>query len=378
MSIFFELIKADSNSHARLGKLITEHGEIPTPIFMPVGTLGTVKAVHQTELLNLDAKIILGNTYHLYLRPGIDVISEFGGLHRFMNWHRPILTDSGGYQVFSLSPLRKIDQNGVHFRSHVDGSKHYFTAESVVEIQRTIGSDIMMVLDECAPYPATREYISKSTKISIDWARKSRQHFLSTEPRWGFNQFQFGIGQGGVFADFRKEYIEQMIEIGFDGYAIGGLSVGEPKDMMMEITEVSTELLPIDKPRYLMGVGMPDDILNAIERGIDMFDCVIPTRNARNAQIFTTRGKINVRNLKYKFSNEPIDSGLDIYPSNYYTLGYLRHLFISNELLALSIASMQNIAFYLWLVRQAREKIASDEFMSWKKDFLKIWFTKEI
>lgn len=378
MSIFFELIKADTNSHARLGKLITEHGEIPTPIFMPVGTLGTVKAVHQTELLSLDAKIILGNTYHLYLRPGMDVVSEFGGLHQFMNWQRPILTDSGGYQVFSLSPLRKIDQNGVHFRSHIDGSKHYFTAESVVEIQRTIGSDIMMVLDECAPYPATREYIAKSTKISIDWARKSRQHFLSTEPRWGYNQFQFGIGQGGVFADFRKEYIEQMIEIGFDGYAIGGLSVGEPKDMMMEITEVSTELLPIDKPRYLMGVGMPDDILNAIERGIDMFDCVIPTRNARNAQIFTTRGKINVRNLKYKFSNEIIDPGLDIYPSNYYTLGYLRHLFISDELLALSIASMQNIAFYLWLVRQAREKIADGTFLMWKKEMLDMWSKKEM
>ncbi len=378
MSIFFELIKADTNSHARLGKLITEHGEIPTPIFMPVGTLGTVKAVHQTELLSLDAKIILGNTYHLYLRPGMDVVSEFGGLHQFMNWQRPILTDSGGYQVFSLSPLRKIDQNGVHFRSHIDGSKHYFTAESVVEIQRTIGSDIMMVLDECAPYPATRDYIAKSTKISIDWARKSRQHFFSTEPRWGYNQFQFGIGQGGVFADFRKEYIEQMIEIGFDGYAIGGLSVGEPKDMMMEITEVSTELLPIDKPRYLMGVGMPDDILNAIERGIDMFDCVIPTRNARNAQIFTTRGKINVRNLKYKFSKEPIDPGLDIYPSNYYTLGYLRHLFISDELLALSTASMQNIAFYLWLVRQAREKISDGTFLMWKKEMLDMWSKKEM
>ncbi len=373
MSNFFELIKTDKNSRARVGKITTDHGEIPTPIFMPVGTLGTVKAVHQTDLINLDAKIILGNTYHLYLRPGMEVISEFGGLHNFMNWQRPILTDSGGYQVFSLSPLRKIDKDGVHFRSHIDGSKHYFTAESVVEIQRKIGSDIVMVLDECAPYPATREYISKSTKISIDWARKSRKHFLNSEPRWSYNQFQFGIGQGGVFVDFRKEYIEQMIEIGFDGYAIGGLSVGEPKDMMMEMVEVSTELLPKDKPRYLMGVGMPDDILNAIERGIDMFDCVIPTRNARNAQLFTTRGKINVRNLKYKFSKEPIDPGLDFYPSNYYTLGYLRHLFISEELLALSIASMQNIAFYLWLVRQARDKITDGTFVQWKNHLLDLW-----
>lgn len=377
MSNFFELIKTDNNSRARLGKILTEHGEIPTPIFMPVGTLGTVKAVHQTDLINLDAKIILGNTYHLYLRPTMDVINQFGGLHKFMNWQRPILTDSGGYQVFSLSPLRKINPDGVHFRSHIDGSKHYFTPESVVEIQRTIGSDIMMVLDECAPYPATRDYIAKSTKISIDWAKKSRQHFFRTESKWGYRQFQFGIGQGGVFAEFRKEYIKQMTDIGFDGYAIGGLSVGEPKDLMMEMVEVSTELLSIEKPRYLMGVGMPDDILNGIERGIDMFDCVIPTRNARNAQIFTTQGKINVRNLKYKFSKEPIDPGLDLYPSNYYTLGYLRHLFISDELLALSIASMQNIAFYLWLVGQAREKIADGTFVNWKRDFLEKWQQKE-
>lgn len=374
MSNFFEVIKKDEHSSARLGKIITDHGEIPTPIFMPVGTQGTVKAVHQTDLINLDAKIILGNTYHLYLRPGMEVINDFGGLHKFINWHRPILTDSGGYQVFSLSPLRKIDQNGVQFRSHIDGSKHYFTPESVVEIQRRIGSDIMMVLDECAPYPATREYIAKSTKISIDWARKSRIHFINTNQLWDHRQFQFGIGQGGVFEDFRKDYIEQMVDIGFDGYAIGGLSVGEPKDLMLEMVQVSTNLLPTDKPRYLMGVGMPDDILGAIELGIDMFDCVIPTRNARNAQIFTTKGKINVRNLKYKFSKEPLDPNLDMYPSNFYSLGYLRHLFISDELLALSIASMQNIAFYLWLVRQARDKIASGEFVNWKKEFLNKWY----
>jgi len=375
--MFFELIYEDKNSRARVGQIITDHGTIPTPIFMPVGTQGTVKAVHQTDLLNLDAKIILGNTYHLYLRPGLEVIDSFGGLHNFMNWQRPILTDSGGYQVFSLSPLRKIDQNGVHFRSHIDGSKHYFTPENVVDIQRSLGSDIIMVLDECAPYPATREYINKSIKISIDWARRSREHYLQTQPKWGYSQFQFGIGQGGVFADLRKEYIEQMLEIDFDGYAIGGLSVGEPKELMIEMTDLSTEMLPNHKPRYLMGVGMPEDILNAIELGIDMFDCVIPTRNARNAQIFTRRGKINVRNLKYKFSKEPIDPELNLYPSNYYTLGYLRHLFISDELLALSIASLQNIAFYLWLVRQARERILSGDFTKWKKEFLERWNIKE-
>lgn len=378
MKNFFELIHKDPNSQARVGRLITRHGEIPTPIFMPIGTQGTVKAVQQVDLLNLDTKIILGNTYHLYLRPGLDVIIDFGGLHNFMNWQRPILTDSGGYQVFSLSPLRKIDQNGVHFRSHIDGSKHYFTPEKVVDIQRNIGSDIIMVLDECAPYPATREYIAKSTQISINWAQRSRIHFQNTTPKWGYPQFQFGIGQGGVLADFRKEYIEQMLEIGFDGYAIGGLSVGEPKDLMLEMVAISTEILPKDKPRYLMGVGMPEDILNAIELGVDMFDCVIPTRNARNAQIFTTQGKINVRNLKYKFSKEPIDPELDLYPSNYYTLGYLRHLFICDEILALSIASMQNISFYLWLVRKAREKILSGEFVSWKKYFLNKWNSKNL
>lgn len=375
--MFFELIHQDKNSRARVGQIITDHGAIPTPIFMPVGTQGTVKAVHQIDLINLDAKIILGNTYHLYLRPGMQVIDEFGGLHNFMNWQRPILTDSGGFQVFSLSPLRKIDQNGVHFRSHIDGSKHYFTPENVVDIQRSIGSDIIMVLDECAPYPATREYIAKSVKISIDWARRSRDYFQKTKPKWGNSQFQFGIAQGGVFSDFRKKYITQMLEIGFDGYAIGGLSVGEPKELMMEIVDLSSAILPTDKPRYLMGVGMPDDILNAIELGIDMFDCVIPTRNARNAQIFTTRGKINVRNLKYRFSKELIDPELDLYPANYYTLGYLRHLFISDELLALSIASMQNIAFYLWLVRQAREKIISGDFVRWKREFLENWNNKE-
>jgi queuine tRNA-ribosyltransferase len=374
---FFRLIKEDSKTNARLGELHTDHGIIPTPIFMPVGTQGTVKAVEQRELVEFDAKIILGNTYHLYLRPGMEVIHHFGGLHKFINWDRPILTDSGGYQVFSLSPLRKLTREGAKFKSHIDGSAHFFSPESVVDIQRTIGSDIIMVLDECAPYPADSKYIEKSIDLSLHWAERGRKHFLESEPKWGHRQFQFGIGQGGVYADFRKKYIERMVEIGFDGYAIGGLSVGEPKELMHEMTAVSTELLPKDKPRYLMGVGMPQDILNSIEMGIDMFDCVVPTRNARNAQLFTTRGKVNIRNLKYKFSDELIDDGLDSYPSNTFTRGYLRHLFIADELLALQIASQHNIAFYLWLTRTAREKIADGTFKDWKDSFLKEYYPEK-
>lgn len=368
--LFFKLLKEDSKTNARLGEINTSHGIIPTPIFMPVGTQGTVKAVEQRELIEMDAKIILGNTYHLYLRPGMEVIHHFGGLHKFMNWNRPILTDSGGYQVFSLSSLRKLSEEGVKFKSHIDGSSHFFSPENVVDIQRTIGSDIMMVLDECAPFPSSPQYISKSIELSLNWAKRARSHFLETAEKWGHKQFQFGIGQGGVYPEYRKQYIERMVEIDFDGYAIGGLSVGEPKEMMNEIVEISTNYLPKDKPRYLMGVGMPEDILNAIEMGVDMFDCVIPTRNARNAQLFTTRGKINVRNLKYKFSEELIDENIDSYASKTFTLGYLRHLFISEELLALQIASQHNIAFYLWLVKTAREKIAEGNFKEWKDNFL--------
>ncbi|MGB9702098.1 MAG: tRNA guanosine(34) transglycosylase Tgt [Candidatus Kapaibacteriota bacterium] len=369
--IFFKLIKEDSETNARLGELHTSHGIIPTPIFMPVGTQGTVKAVEQRELVEIDAKIILGNTYHLYLRPGMEVLNHFGGLHKFMNWDRPILTDSGGYQVFSLSALRKLSEEGVKFKSHIDGSTHFFSPENVVEIQRTIGSDIMMVLDECAPFPSSPQYISKSIELSLSWAKRAREYFLSTTEKWGYKQFQFGIGQGGVYPEYRKQYIERMVEIGFDGYAIGGLSVGEPKEMMNEIVEISTNYLPKDKPRYLMGVGMPEDILNAIEMGVDMFDCVIPTRNARNAQLFTTYGKINVRNLKYKYSDKLIDENINSYASRSFTLGYLRHLFLSQEILALQIASQHNIAFYLWLVKTAREKIAEGNFKEWKENFLK-------
>lgn len=337
---------------------------------MPVGTQGTVKAIEQRELEEIDAQIILSNTYHLYLRPGTDVLEEFDGLHNFMNWHRPILTDSGGYQVFSLTELRKLKPEGVIFHSHIDGSEHIFTPEKVVEIQRKIGSDIMMVLDECPPYPADEQYIRQSSAISLDWAKRSHTAFENSTELYNHKQYQFGICQGGIYPYYRKEYIEQIKEINFDGFAIGGVSVGEPKEAMYEITGLSAELLPVEKPRYLMGVGMPEDILEAISMGIDMFDCVIPTRNARNAQLFTTRGKINIRNAKYKFSKELIDENIKSYASQNFSLGYLRHLLISDEILGLQIASLHNVAFYLWLVKTAREKIIDGNFQSWKNELL--------
>jgi len=367
---FFELQKTSEKSKARVGILNTEHGEIPTPIFMPVGTQGTVKALTPKQLEELDAKIILGNTYHLYLRPGNDVMQNFGGLHKFMNWERPILTDSGGFQVFSLQELRKLTNEGVRFKSHIDGSMHFFSPESVVDTQRIIGSDIMMVLDECVPYPADYDYVKKSSELSLHWAKLSREHFNKTEPLWGHKQFQFGIGQGGMYKDLRTEYIKRMVEIGFDGYAIGGLSVGEPAEMMYEITDCCTDFMPHDKPRYLMGVGTPENLLESISRGIDMFDCVMPTRNARNGQIFTTTGKYNIRNAQFKFCDKPIDENLDCYASQNFSLGYLRHLIIADEILGLQLASMQNIAFYLWLMKTAREHIEQGDFEVWKKQML--------
>ncbi len=376
MSNFFDLIHSSPDCKARRGVLHTDHGDIPTPIFMPVGTQASVKALQQRELKELDAKIILGNTYHLYLRPGNDTMKFFGGLHQFMNWDRPILTDSGGYQVFSLQDLRKISDKGVEFRSHIDGSKHFFSPESVVMTQRILGSDIMMVLDECVPYPSDEKYTAKSMELSLKWAKESRDHFNNTNPLWGHRQFQFGIGQGGMYSNLRKEYAERMVDIGFDGYAIGGLSVGEPAELMYELSDISTEILPKDKPRYLMGVGTPENILESIERGIDMFDCVLPTRNARNGQLFTTRGKINIRNSKYKLSKEVIDENIDCYASQNFTLGYLRHLFIANEILALQLATQHNIAFYLWLVKTAREKIEKNQFLEWKKNFLDFYLSE--
>jgi queuine tRNA-ribosyltransferase len=370
MDNFFKLEKTSEDCKARAGTIYTSHGEIQTPVFMPVGTQGTVKAIAQKELNEIQSQIILGNTYHLYLRPGTDVLKDFGGLHKFMKWDKPILTDSGGYQVFSLKDLRKLTEEGAEFKSHIDGSKHKFTPEKVIDIQRAIGSDILMVLDECTPYPSTFIDAKKSIDLSFKWASRSIEYFRNTEPYYGNDQFLYAIGQGSMYPELRKEYLNKVIDLDFDGYSIGGLSVGEPAEMMYEITDLCTGILPENKPRYLMGVGTPENILTAIELGVDQFDCVMPTRNARNGQIFTTKGKINIKNAKYKYSKEVIDEGFENYISNYYTLGYLRHLFISQEILALQIATNHNLAFYLWLTRTAREKILSGKYRQWKNDFL--------
>jgi len=366
----FILDRTDDDCKARTGHIITAHGIIDTPVFMPVGTQGTVKAIEQRELIELNASVILGNTYHLYLRPGDDVINHFGGLHKFMNWDRPILTDSGGYQVFSLQELRKLTEDGVEFKSHIDGSKHFFSPEKVIDIQKNLGSDIMMVLDECTPYPATKQEALKSMELSEKWAMRSKVHFDKTEDLYGYRQFLFSIGQGGMFKDLREEYIKKMLDIEFDGFAIGGLSVGEPAEMMYEITDISTDILPEDKPRYLMGVGTPENILEAISLGIDMFDCVLPTRNARNGQLFTTRGKINIRNARYKLCEEAIDEKINCYASKNFSLGYLRHLFFANEILGLQLATLHNLAFYLWLMENARFELTYGNFLKWKKEML--------
>lgn len=368
--MFFKVEKKSKDCKARAGLLTINNIEIPTPVFMPVGTQGTVKAIDQQKLKDFDTRIILSNTYHIYLRPGAEVIEHFGGLHKFINWDMAILTDSGGYQIFSLKDLRKLTEEGVHFSSHIDGSKHFFSPESVIDIQRKLGSDIMMVLDECTPYPATIEEAAKSADLSSRWAIRSKQQFSISNSLYGREQYLFSIGQGSIYHDLRKDYIKKMIDIGFDGYAIGGLSVGEPSEIMYEIVDVSTDILPVDKPRYLMGVGTPENILEAIDRGIDMFDCVLPTRNARNGQLFTSKGKINIRNARYKLSGKPIDEEIDLLSSQSYSLGYLRHLFIAGEILGLQLATQQNIAFYLWLVKTAREKIRAGEYIQWKKLFL--------
>ncbi|MBS1536133.1 MAG: tRNA guanosine(34) transglycosylase Tgt [Bacteroidetes bacterium] len=374
----FDINVTSQDCKARAGFLHTDHGLIPTPIFMPVGTQGTVKAISQRELVEIDTKIILGNTYHLYLRPTEEVLSSFGGLHKFMNWDRPILTDSGGYQVFSLKELRKITEKGVTFSSHLDGSKHLFTPERVIEIQRCIGSDIIMPLDECAPHPCEYSYAKNSMELTLRWAKRNKLAFENSQPRYGHSQILFAIGQGSVYKDLRAECLQQMSEMNFDGYAIGGLAVGESSDIMYDIVDFSTDRMPKDKPRYLMGVGTPENILTAIGLGVDMFDCVMPTRNARNGTLFTTRGKINIRNAKYKFDENPIDENIDCYASQEFSLGYLRHLFISKEILGLQLATQHNLAFYLWLVRTAREKILCGEYRQWSQDFMKVLSSKGV
>ncbi len=368
----FNLEHKDKYSKARAGLVRTAHGEIPTPVFMPVGTQGTVKAIEQRVLYDeLRAPILLGNSYHLYLRPGTEVLEEAGGLHRFMNWNNAILTDSGGYQIYSLSDLRKLKRNGVEFRSHLDGSRHFFTPQKVIEIQRSIGSDIMMPLDECTPYPCDYEYARRSYSLTSEWALLNKEAFESTYPKYGYEQYLFGIVQGSVYKDLREKSAKDLIAIDFDGYSIGGLAVGEPAEVMYEITDFLTDILPENKPRYLMGVGRPENILEAIEKGVDMFDCVMPTRNARNAYLFTSRGILTIRNAIYKKDFTPVDENCDCYTCRNFSRAYLRHLFNANEILALTLSTIHNLTFYLNLVRTAREKILSDNFTEWKNSIIK-------
>jgi queuine tRNA-ribosyltransferase len=362
----FQLHTTCSTSKARLGSLTTDHGVIETPIFMPVGTLGTVKGVSQDRLKDpIQAQIILGNTYHLYLRPGTEVIQASGGLHGFMNWDRPILTDSGGYQIFSLSDIRTLDEEGAHFKSHLDGSKHLFTPENVVDIQRVLGSDIMMILDECPPYPSDYAYAKNSMELTHRWAKRGRKQFLETQALYGHRQFQFGIVQGGTYKDLRIASAEFMAEQNFEGIAIGGLSVGEPIPLLYEMTDVNTDVMPKEKARYLMGVGTPANLLESIARGVDMFDCVMPTRNARNGTIFTREGKVNLRNSKWKNHHSPLDPDFPSDLCQKYHMSYVHHLLKSNELFGMTLASEHNLQFYLWLMKEVREHIKNDTFASW-------------
>ncbi|MFH2141573.1 MAG: tRNA guanosine(34) transglycosylase Tgt [Bacteroidota bacterium] len=368
----FDLLYQDSETHARAGDIHTDHGVIETPVFMPVGTSGTVKAVHQRELKDdIKAQIILGNTYHLYLRPGMDVIREAGGLHKFINWEKPILTDSGGYQVFSLSANRKLSEEGAKFQSHIDGSGHNFTPESVIEIQRIIGSDIMMAFDECPPYPCDYKYVEKSMALTHSWLDRCLWKVNETTPLYGYEQTLFPIVQGGVYADLRKISAEYVALKNCDGNAIGGLSVGEPVEIMYQMIDITNSILPIEKPRYLMGVGTPENILEAISRGVDMFDCVMPTRNGRNGMLFTANGIINIKNKKWQYNFEPVDSDEYSFVDTQYSRAYLRHLFVSKEILGAQIASIHNLAFYQWLVREARRHILNGDFYKWKEKTVK-------
>lgn len=367
----FELQAQDPGSSARAGRLSTDHGDIETPIFMPVGTAGTVKGVHTRELhQDIKAQIILGNTYHLYLRPGLDVLEKAGGLHAFNGWNKPILTDSGGYQVFSLKEIRKITEEGVQFQSHIDGSRHLFTPEYVMDIQRVIGADIVMAFDECPPYPCDHGYAEKSMHLTHRWLKRCIRRMEETSPKYGYEQALFPIVQGSVYSDLRRQSAEFIAEQDQVGNAIGGLSVGEPAEEMYRMIEVVNAILPQHKPRYLMGVGTPENILEGISLGIDMFDCVMPTRNARNGMLFTTQGIINIRNKKWEDDFSPIDPGLTNEISQFYTKAYLKHLIKCQELLGAQIASIHNLAFYLWLVGQAREHILAGDFADWKNKIL--------
>jgi queuine tRNA-ribosyltransferase len=367
----FNLLKNDPQSNARAGLLHTAHGVIETPIFMPVGTVGSVKGVPQDQLKNaIQAQIILGNTYHLYLRPGTSVLEQAGGLHKFMNWDKPILTDSGGYQVFSLSANRKLREEGALFQSHIDGSKHLFSPENVMDIQRSIGADIIMAFDECPPYPSDYAYAKKSMDLTHRWLQRCVQRLAETPAKYGYEQSLFPIVQGSTYKDLRKEASEYIAQIGADGNAIGGLSVGEPEEMMYEMAALCCDYLPSDKPRYLMGVGTPWNLIENIALGIDMFDCVMPTRNGRNGMLFTWEGVINIKNKKWQDDFSAIDASLSNGMSEVYSKAYLRHLFIAKELLALQIASVHNLSFYLALVKEARKHILEGDFASWKQQVL--------
>lgn len=368
----FDLQYTDTKSNARAGLITTDHGVIETPIFMPVGTQGSVKAVHMTELKeDIKAQIILGNTYHLYLRPGLEILEQAGGLHKFNSWSGPILTDSGGFQVFSLSDNRKLHEEGATFRSHVDGSKHLFTPEGVMDIQRTIGADIIMAFDECTPGDADYAYAKKSLALTERWLDRCFKRFNETDPKYGYNQSLFPIVQGCVYPDLRRKAAENVASKGADGNAIGGLAVGEPTEKMYEMIEVVNEILPKDKPRYLMGVGTPVNILEAIERGVDMFDCIMPTRNGRNGHLFTKQGVMNMKNRKWANDFTPIEADGASYVDTLYSKAYLRHLFAVDEILALQIASIHNLAFYLWLVKEARKHIIAGDFSEWKSKMVK-------
>jgi queuine tRNA-ribosyltransferase len=368
----FRLIKKDIHTKARTGEIATEHGTIQTPIFMPVGTGGTVKAVHQKELIDdSKAQIILGNTYHLYLRPGLNILSQAGGLHKFMNWEKPILTDSGGYQVYSLADSRKIKEEGVAFTSHIDGSKHFFTPEYAIDIQRIIGADIMMALDECTPYPCEPGYAKKSMEMTHRWLKRCISRTNETKGHYGHEQTLFPIVQGSVFREYREQSAEFIASMACEGNAIGGLSVGEPAEIMYEMTQLVCAILPEDKPRYLMGVGTPVNLLENIALGVDMFDCVMPTRNARNGTLFTRNGVMNMRNEKWKDDFSPLDPEGTSYVDHYYSKAYLRHLVISKEILGAQIGTLHNLAFYLALVNEAREKIELGSFGEWKDTIVK-------
>lgn len=368
----FKLEKSDPNSKARAGVITTDHGQIETPIFMPVGTAGTVKGVHQRELVeDTQAQIILGNTYHLYLRPGTEIIEKAGGLHQFIQWDKPILTDSGGYQVYSLSDRRKIKEEGATFSSHIDGSKHLFTPENVIDIQRNIGADIIMAFDECTPYPCEYDYAKRSMHMTHRWLKRCCDRMDTTDPKYGYEQTFFPIVQGSVYKDLRKQSAETIASFEREGNAIGGLSVGEPDEDMYEMCDIVTDILPSSKPRYLMGVGTPINILENIALGIDMFDCVMPTRNARNGMLFTQKGIINIKNKKWASDFSCLDPDGTSYVDSFYSKAYLRHLIISKEILAAQIATLHNLSFYLWLVKEARKQIVEGNFYSWKNTMVK-------